>query len=814
MKKTFVTLLVLLLGICNLPAPQNRHIEAVPTRAGKQGTTVDVLIQGNFIEDPREIVFFRPGIKAVDVKQIEDLERPISLAHSTDAIAQQVTAKFVISPDCPIGEHQFKLRTATQLSTLSTFWVTPYPIHQEIEPDGQMGENDTLETAEQLLGESTTVLAKIQSGKTKDLDCYRVHRRKGERISVEIASVRLTEIHYGESEYDLEVRIFDASGKVLTTADDSALHIQDPVLSILAPEDGDYVIEVTQNLYKGSRFVHYLAHIGDYERPLAVFPAGGEAGKPLQVSLLGDPSGSITRELKMPSAERSEDFSYRGDAASALPMRISPYPNAIESDAEAETIELPVALNGVISKSAETDRFRIAAKSDQTYRVRVFARGLGIPLDPQLEIVDLDSGEIVASGDDAKHTERGLWAVAKSFQLPTLLDPSVVWSPAKDGEFEVRIKDMRGLGGPNFVYRIEIEPVENAVHSWIYAPVIDSAECSKITAVAIPQNNRWTLNVRLAEGQGNPWKGDVRLVPHGLPDGIQMTAPIVRKGQTIVPVEFVAKPGAEPQAGTFRITAEALDGTELVSHSQQAMPFLSHSGARAWHTVIVGRYAYAITDPAPFRLEVEQPEIPLAKNGELFVNVRLHREQGFTEPVEVNAYWVPSGVTAQAAARFEEGETELKFSFQANSGVAPDTWQIALQATTLRGIYFNGVGDIRVSSPFFDLEIAEPYVELRSQPVALRRNQTGEFAFQVVHKKPFKGEAEVSLLGLPKGVTAKTARLRQGDETLIFNLRANDEALLGQYKQLSCELIVQENGQSIRQRSGNGTLRIDPALTP
>ncbi len=794
----------------DLPAPQNRHIEAVPTRVGQQGKTVEVLIQGNFIEDPQEIIFYRPGIQAIEISQLPDVDRPVNLAHSAEAIKQQVTARFVIEEDCPIGQHQFKLRTGTQLSTLSTFWVTPYPVYKEGEPEGKMGLNDTWDIAEALPPETVTVHGKIDTGRTADQDCYRVRRRKGERISVEVDSVRLTDVHYGESEFDLAVRILNGAGEEIAAADDSALHIQDPILSVVAPEDGDYIVEIRQSLYKGSRFAYYLAHIGDFERPLVAFPAGGEAGKPLEVTFLGDPTGDLKRTIELPAEARSGNFHPRF-GPSSLPMRVSPYPNAREGEGRAH--QLPIALNGVIAQKAETDVFRITAKQGETYTVRVFGRSLGTPIDPRMEIVHLESGEVEATGDDAEQAERGLWAVAKSFRFPSLLDPAIVWTPEHNGEYEIRIRDMRGLGGPQFVYRIEVEPVENAVHTYMYARVIDSAECSKLTAFAIPQGNRWTLNVRLAAGLGNPWKGDVRLVPEGLPEGIQMNAPIVSSTQNEVPFELVALPGTQPQAGTFRIRAEAVDGTPLVSLSQQAMPFLSHSGARAWNTVVVDRYAYAVTNPAPFRLDVEPPPIPLSKNGQLQVKVRLHREPGFTEPVEVNAYWVPNGITAQPAARFEEGETELEFSFQANSSAAPATWTIALQATTLRGIYFNGVGDLRVSSPFFDLVIDEPYVELASEPASIRRNAKGAFTFRVTHKKPFAGEAQVVLLGLPKGVTAEPAQLRAGETELVFQLLASEEALLGQYRQLSCEITVQEAGQAILQRSGNGVLRVDPALS-
>ena len=41
--------------------------------------------------------------------------------------------------------------------------------------------------------------------------------------------------------------------------------------------------------------------------------------------------------------------------------------------------------------------------------------------------------------------------------------------------------------------------------------------------------------------------------------------------------------------------------------------------------------------------------------------------------------------------------------------------------------------------------------------------------------------------------------------------KADSEALLGQYKEIGVELTFQEEGQEIRQRTGAGVLRIDPA---
>jgi hypothetical protein len=69
-------------------------------------------------------------------------------------------------------------------------------------------------------------------------------------------------------------------------------------------------------------------------------------------------------------------------------------------------------------------------------------------------------------------------------------------------------------------------------------------------------------------------------------------------------------------------------------------------------------------------------------------------------------------------------------------------------------------------------------------------------------------------LGLPKGiqVAGPPSVLKPDASELVFELRADAEALLGQYKEIGVELTFREEGQEIRQRTGAGVLRIDPSL--
>ncbi|HEX4142945.1 MAG TPA: serine protease [Pirellulales bacterium] len=787
------------------------HIEAVWPRCGQRGTTVEVTLNGVSLAKPRDIVFYRPGIRAVEVQEQPSLPHPIDTMHS-GFIRENVRCVFEIAPDCPLGEHPFRLRTATELTGLSTFHVTRFPNVDETEK--ALGQNDTREQA-QLVPMNVTVRGQMQTTRGPDVDVYRVAGRGGQHLSVEVDSVWMTEKHYANSEFDLAVRVLDDRGQVIAENDDSALHIQDPVVSTVLPRDADYFVEIRQRIAHSGGHVFYAAHIGENHRPLAIYPAGGQASEKLSATLLGDPAGNEPISVEL--ADGPGDFAFNDTMPSPLPMRVSPYENVLEaSDNGPTAIEhLPAALNGIIEKPGDADVFRLSVRKGDRYRVRVYGRSLGTPIDPRISITAEGADSPEVEDDDSTYPDRGLYAVGQQLKRKELLDPSLLWEPRADGLYQLAISDMRSLGGPTYVYRIEIEAAHDGVNTVPYSKVIDNVECPRLTSFAIPQGNRWTVNIGLSEEQGNSYRGELDLVADGLPEGVRMFAPRVKPGVRVAPVEFVADRDAQPGVALFQILVRPVDkSSDFTSGSQQAFPFLGHSGGAAWRSVVVDHYALAVTDPAPFSIEVQRPRIPLALNGELALEVDITRQPGFDEPIDFQADWVPAGVESEPTVTVSPGENRAVFHLSASSSAKPGKWPLALTATTTGGSYYLGAGRIRVSTSMIDLEIAEPYIALKNQPAAIRRGQQAQVVWDVEHKKPLPGQAEAVLLGLPKGVTlvGPPPRLAADDRQLVFDLEADREVLLGQYKELSCEIVIHEAGQEIRQRTGKGILRVDPSL--
>jgi hypothetical protein len=793
-----------------------KHLERVTPRIGQRGTTVEVSIQGAHLDDPREIIFDRPGIRVTEIKPMTKLPASIGLAHG-GRIEHEVMCRFEIAPDCQPGEHRFRLRTATQLTSLATFHVTPFPVTDEVE--GKTG-NDTTATA-QAVPPQITVRGRVDGRAKGDADVYRVPAKAGERLSVEVDCVRIADVHYGDSEFDLALRVLDAKGREIGVNDENPLHSQDPLLSVKLPSDTvDHVfVEVRRSVFAAGD-VAYALHIGSFERPLAVYPAGGPPDQKIAVKLLGDPLGEKQTEIHVPG--QTGDFSYFGDAPSPLRLRSFPAPNVMEDPQAAETPvpQLPAALNGILDVPSDKDSFRVTVKKSQRYRVRVYSSSLGSPLDVALRIrkADEPAAEVTADDADPLLTDRDIHG--PNFRsrggLPDIFDPSVIWEPKSDGDYLIELRDTNGYGVPTGVYRIEIETPPDAVFALLRSAAFDWAETGRYTALAVPQGARWTFNLSLPSGQGTQFKGDMEVIAKGLPAGVTLASTRIPAGVSLWPVQIIAGQESQPGGAVITLEVQSADNAKTIqSASVQWMPFINHSGGDAWRSVKTDRFIMAVTDAAPFAIELQPPAIPLVRGGELAIPVKLIRRAGFTEPIEFKCDFSPSGVSLPPAETIPGDRSEALLHISASPNAPLGSVPICVTASTLRETNaYLGTGEIRVSSQIIHVQVAEPYLTLSSEPASVRRSGSADFRWSVSPKNPFQGEAEVKLLGLPKGVTVREPlpRITAAAKEVVFQIHASEEALLGRVSGLECEITVQAAGQEIRQRSGKGILRIDPKL--
>ena len=139
-------------------------VSSLLPRGGQLGSTQDVVITGQPLTGAEEIFFYEEGISAGEI--VVDKGKKLS-------------AKFSISPNAKIGQHELRLRTKSGLSKLFTFWVGPFPNVSEKEPNSAFDEA-------QPISMNVTVNGVAQN---EDVDYFEINATKGQRISAEVEAI-------------------------------------------------------------------------------------------------------------------------------------------------------------------------------------------------------------------------------------------------------------------------------------------------------------------------------------------------------------------------------------------------------------------------------------------------------------------------------------------------------------------------------------------------------------------------------------------------------------------------------------------------
>jgi len=783
---------------------------------GQRGTTVEVDFTGRYLDQPREVLFYEPGITVESIKPVETTIGPNGREQPVDP-STRVRIRLKLADDCQLGPHGVRLRTSTGLSEYHRFFVGPFPTVEENEVPPKR--NDKRETAT-AVPVNSTVLGRLND--PADVDLYRIEVKRGQRISAEIEAARLG-VERGVP--DLHLAIFDADGKKLAAADDSALFVQDPILSILAPRDGAYFVEVRHCMYNGSGETYRL-HIGTFTRPTAIYPAGGQAGTEVKLQILGDPRGVWTQSVRLPGAPGDLPF-IAVDPTDIVPapspnrLRVSPFPNVLETEpndtgdlvSPTTTADLPVAFNGIINKPGDVDCFRFRAKKGEQYRFHALANALGSPLDPAIWIKPVGGKSNVPPlrATDSRPNQLG-FAPAGGLNRESH-DPVLEFTAPADGEYILGIEDERGEGGSDYVYRIEARPEENAVYTYI-APEPDNQNQPQLRqSIAVAPGNRFTVQVAVFN-TSRPFNGELELVGVNLPKGVTLHAPRLTAGMTRVPVVFEAAADAKPQAALIDLVARPVGGKESLVSGYRQMVLLNAYGNNDYYLhVPISKLALAVTEPAPFHVEVEEPKSSLVQNGEMALKFKVHRVAGFDGSVTVQMDWKPTGLSTATPVTVPGDQTEGTYLLGAARNATAGVHRVTLTAmngSSRRG-YNDGESRTYVASQPFRLTVAEPHVDARIARTSIERGKTTTLVCKLNHLQAFTGKARATIARLPRGIelVEPTREITSADKEVTFTLRATSEALVGNYQGIVLDLTVIDNGQSVRQLSGSGILRVD-----
>lgn len=745
---------------CEAAAPSLGSI----TPAGAQrGTEVEVVFRGERLDDAQEIFVYYPGIEVIDIEVVDD---------------KQVKTRLKIADDCRLGIHAMRVRAASGISNLDTFMVGALPEIEEIEPNSDFNNPQKIDL-------DVTVNGVITN---EDVDYFLVEAKQGERITAEVEGIRL-----GKTFFDPYVAIMDKRRFELDAADDSALVYQDGVASIIAPEDGEYLIQIRESSFGGNGNCRYRLHVGRFPRPTAAVPSGGRPGETVEVRWLGDVQGEWTEHIVVPtSADEMHDLfaqDEHGIAPSPNVFRVGDLPNVVEIEPndtieQAIAVEVPAALNGVIGQPGDVDCYKFSATKGQVYDVRVHARSLRSPLDSVLTIVR-QNGAGVASNDDSGSP-----------------DSYVRFTAPEDDQYVIMVHDHLRTGGADYAYRVEVTPVEPKL-------VMGLPELQQFVDITapVPRGNR---NALLVSAARSDFGGELIVNVADMPAGVAMETVNMAADQTTVPVLLTAEAGAE-LAGALAdvIGRHADESTNIAGRLVQTTSMVrGQNNIRVWDHQ-TDRMAMAVIQEVPFSIEIVQPRVPLVRGGNMDLKIVAHREEGFTAPIAVRMLYNPPGVGSSGSISIAEGESEAVIPINANGNATLGTWKIVVLGTATVGN-----GPVQVSTQLANLEVSEPFFNIEFHAAAVEKGQATSVALTVAQNKEFAGEAKVELLGLPNEVTAEPLSFDAEAENATFQVKTTENSPVGKHTTLTARAIVTLHDEPIIHMFGGGELRIDEPLPP
>jgi hypothetical protein len=381
------------------------------------------------------------------------------------AMAETVLVKVALATNAEPGEHEIRLRTPNALSNPLKFFVGQLPEFSK--PLAKATDPDLSRLLERLGGRPATntpktefriTLPAVVNGQIMPggVDRCWFSARQGQHLVINVGARAL--IPYLADAvpgwFEASATLYDAKGRELASAERFRFR-PDPVIHFEVPKTGDYCVEIHDSIYRGREDFVYRMTLGELPFVTDIFPLGGPADAKTTVELKG--WNLPTNELTLDNTGKEPgicSIAAGGEAkfSNPVPFAVDTLPECREQEPNntpetAQTITLPIIINGRIDAPGACDVFRFEGRAGEQIVAEVLARRLGSPLDSTLKLTDA-AGKQLAFNDDFDDKASGLETHhADSYLTATL--------PA-DGIYFVHIGDAQQQGGPDFAYRLRI----------------------------------------------------------------------------------------------------------------------------------------------------------------------------------------------------------------------------------------------------------------------------------------------------------------------------------------------------------------------
>jgi hypothetical protein len=583
-----------------LGKPQRAHAQApqgyiayIYPAGGQQGQTVEMTVGGSDLDDAKGIHVSGKGVTG----KVSKVSK-----------GKTATVSVTIAPNAAPGQRDFRLITAGGTTNRARFIVGQLPEVVEREP------NSELDKAQSLPALPVVVNGQILQG---DKDLFRFSAKAGETIVCQVQAQQLVPFIADAVPgwFQAVLTLYDSTGKIVAYLDDFRFH-PDPVLIYKAEQDGEYLVEIKDAVYRGREDFVYRLTLGAIPYMTDIYPLGAKGDTTAKLDLFGVNLPIHQMDLKLTANDvplRRVLCDGGRTLSNALPLAVGRTAELQESEPnnspeQANPVTLPATINGRIEKPADVDYFTFQAAAGEKLVMEVFARRLESPLDSILTLFDAD-GKKLAENDDAEDE--------LSPYITHHADSRLVHSFKTAGRYVLKLADVQGKGGPEFAYRLTIAP-----------PRPDFALRVSPDNPRVGQNATVVLTVSAVRRDG--FSGPIELTLEGLPKGFAASGTLIPEGLNEAMVSLTAPHDVPLGIHMPTIIGKAVIDGETVNHP--ALPTEDAMQAFYYHHLLpTEEFLLSVVEPGPFQLvPMVPPEgyIRFGAGRTAFLDVKVIREKG------------------------------------------------------------------------------------------------------------------------------------------------------------------------------------------